>query len=265
MRMNNKESIKRAMKPIRITNIFLIIILLSGVITSLGCSRSRMLKKMTTDEKMDFANSYFERGKYGRAAEIYLDIVFERSSKHTPAAQFLLGESYFKHGRYTEAIFEYRELIRLFPEHSKVNIVYFRIGEAYMNLSLNPHYSQEETVAAIDAFDVFLDKFPFDERRDKAIEYLDEAKYKLLRKKYYNGEIYYKLFDYSSAIFYFDEIIQLDMRDDIDKMSRYYSALIYVERKDRDNAKGMMETLSRYYPDSRQASRISQLFSRTFN
>lgn len=220
---------------------------------------------MPIGQRMEIANRLFEEGKYRRASEIYLDVVFERRTRHTPEAQFMLAESYFKMGRYSEAIFEYRELIRMFPQSKNASTAYFRIGKAYMNTSLSPHYSQEETIEAIDALEEFIDRFPHDERYQEAAALLEEAEYKLLRKRFYNGEIYYRLYDYSAALMYFREVIEESGKEEIDKMSRYYSARIYLERKDRQNAQKMLESMQELYPDSSRTYRIQRLYTRIFN
>lgn len=241
-----------------------LLIVLFVLLTLAGCSRNSVRRAMPVDRRMEIANQLYEAGKYRRAIDHYEQVVFERSSVHTPVAQFRLAESYFNLARYEDAVFEYRELIRLFPDFREINAAYFRIGEAFFNQSRNPHYSQTETVAAIDAFNVFLDRFPFDARRAQALQYIQDAQYKLLEKKYYNGYIYYKLYDYSASLLYLDEIIELGNRNSLDRMSRYYAARIYIEREDQENARPMMETLNQFYPDSREANRITRIYNRKF-
>ncbi len=253
--MTSKCSIKHLM----------IALILITALMNVACSRSKIRDSMTVGQKMEIANQLFEDSKYRRASEIYLDIVFERGTRHTPQAQFMLAESYFNMGRYSEAIFEYQELIRMFPENRNISTAYFRVGQAYMNISLIPHYSQEETIAALDAFEEFTDRFPDDERREIAEEHMEEANYRLLQKKFYNGEIYYRLYDYSAALMYFEEVIAAIEQDEIEKMSKYYSARIYLERKDRQNARRMMNSMKDDYPDSSRTNRIERLFTRTFN
>jgi outer membrane protein assembly factor BamD len=229
-----------------------------------GCSSGRARREMPIDQRMAIANDYYEAGNYRKAIDYYIDVVFERRSIHTPLAQFRLGESYFNMGRYDDAVFEYRELIRLFPEFDQINIAYFRIGEAMHRQSLSAHYSQEETQAAIEAFNIFLDRFPFDEKRDEAISYIQDAQYTLLEKKYLNGYIYYKLFDYSAALLYLDEVIEIGIRDEIDRKSRYYAARIHIERGDQEKAREMVDSLQEYYPDTRMTTRVTRLYNNSF-
>ena len=241
-----------------------LIVFMVIVIALAGCSRQRVRRDMPVDQRMAIANQYYDDGNYRKAIDYYTDVVFERRSIHTPLAQFRLAESYFNLRRYEDAIFEYRELIRLFPEFRNVNLAYFRIGESLFKQALNPHYCQQETVAAIDAFNIFLDRFPFDEKRDQAIDYLQKAQYNLLEKKFHNGYIYYKLYDYSASLLYLNEIIELGLRDELDKRSRYYAARIYIEWEDYERAQQMVDTLKEYYPDTSETNRVNRLFNRRF-
>jgi outer membrane protein assembly factor BamD len=245
-------------------HIAMVLLTIALSLSFFGCSRHRARRTMTIEQKMNTGNQLFERGKYNHAAEYYLDVVFERSSIHTPQAQFMLAESYYNLSRYADAIYEYRELIRLFPDFRNISKAYFRIGESYYAQSLGPHYSQQETKQAIDAFEVFLDRFPFHEQKDEAISYIQEAQHKLLEKKFYNGYIYFKMFDYSSAMMYFDEILELGLVSDLDRDSLYYAALIYIERQDRDNTERVLQRMLNHYPESGETNRIDRLFSRNF-
>ena len=239
-------------------------VILLAILSIFGCSKHRLRSSMPVDQKMARANQLFDSGKYSKASEFYLDVVFERSSVHTPIAQFMLAESYFRMSRYADAIYEYRELIRLFPDYRDVSIAYFRLGEAFYAQSLDPHYSQIETNQSIDAFNIFLDRFPFHSRRDEAIAFIQKAQQKLLEKKFLNGYIYYKMYDYSAAMMYFNEIIELGLIGDLDRDTHYYAALIYLERNDLENSERTMIHLENNYPDSGETARIVRMFSRNF-
>ena len=231
--------------------------------TLFACSNNNS-KIQTIDGKIKVADKLYAKGKYNKAADYYQDIVFEKRSIHTAKAQYYLAESYFNLKRYTDAIVEYKELIRLFPDSKDSSNAYFRIGEANLEQSLSPQYTQEETLAAVDAFEEFLERFPFDEKKDLAIDYLNEANFKLLEKKFENGLIYYHLFDYSSALLYFSEIIELGNRNQLDLRSRYYAALIYLKRKDKDNVQLMLTTLQNHYPNSSETKKILARFNKKF-
>lgn len=236
-----------------------IAILVLLVATIFGCSNNKLKKQMPAEQKLQIAKTFIEKNKHHKAIPYLQQIAFERNSGYTTEAQMLLAESYFAQNKFTEARFEYEELIRLFSDYSRVGEAYFNIGVCYFEESLASHYTQEETDLAIDAFQTFLSKFPFSKQKKEAIEYIKMCNQKLLEKRYFNGYAYYKMFDYSAALMYFDEIIELGNNDELDLNSLYYSAKIYAERKDQKNLNSTFERLQARYPESDQVAKINKL------
>jgi len=234
-----------------------ILILIIVLLVLFGCSGNKMLKTMPVEKKMEIANGLFEKGKYSKAIPYYSEVVFERNSVLTPVAQMKLADCYFNQHKFLEARFEYGELIRLFTDYKDIGRAYFQLGVCYYNETLSPHYTQEETHRAISSFETFIEKFPFDSLKKEAIDYIQLCRYKLLMKKYYNGYAYYKLFDYSGALMYFDEIIKLGNNNEPDRMSLYYATKIYLARKDVDNAKTTGQKLINRYPQTEEAKKIT--------
>ncbi|MEA1972360.1 MAG: tetratricopeptide repeat protein, partial [Candidatus Cloacimonadota bacterium] len=141
-------------------------------------------------------------------------------------------------------------LTKLFPDYPEVDKAYYRIGLCSYNESLNPQYTQEETIKSAEAFERFIDKFPNNEKRDKAIEYIRNCHIKLIHKSYYNGYIYYKLKDYSSAELYLKEVIESQLHDEYEKKSYYYLAKIYKFWNDDYMLKQIMGEFEKYFADS---------------
>jgi len=236
----------------------LIILLLIGL-SLFACSSNKIFKDMPNQQKMQIADEFFQAGKYHKAVPYYESVVMDRTSSHVAEAQVKLADCYFYQNKFTEALFEYQEFVRLFGDARDISRAYFQIGVCYWEDSMNAHYTQEETFKAIDAFETFIEKFPFDERKKEAIEYIQKCHLKLLRKKYYNGYAYYKMWDYPAALLYFNEIIELGNTNNIDKMSLYYTARIYISRKDRENAELMQTKLNAKYPESKETKKINRL------
>jgi outer membrane protein assembly factor BamD len=229
-----------------------------------ACSSNKINKQMPVAKKMELADDFFARKKYHKAIPYYTDVAFERNSTYTAEAQLKLADCYFNQNKFTEARFEYEELIRLFNDAKEINRAYFQIGICYWEESLSPHYTQEETRNAILAFETFLAKFPFDELKQDAIGYIQKCHKKLIQKKYYNGYAYYKMNDYPAAFMYFDEILELENIGEVDKLSRYYEARMYIVRKDKNNAMNVAEKLNEFYPNSKETNKINKLIKKKF-
>lgn len=238
----------------------LIAILLVAVLA--GCAGNKLKKLVPVEKKMQIADDFFAREKYHKAIPYYTDVAFERNSSYTTEAQMKLADCYFNQNKFVEARFEYEELIRLFHDAKDINRAYFQIGVCYFEDSLNPHYTQDETENAIRAFETFIEKFPFDEGKTEAIEYIQKCHYKLLEKKFNNGYAYFKMHDYSAALMYFDEITELGNNNEVDRNSLFYSARIYLVRQDKENATIMINKLNERYPDSKETIKINKLASK---
>ncbi|MBT5420549.1 MAG: tetratricopeptide repeat protein, partial [Candidatus Cloacimonetes bacterium] len=104
--------------------LFLIIVLLA----IFGCSSNKISKTMPVEKKMEIANDLFEKEKYNKAIQYYTEVVFERNSAYTPSAQMKLADCYFNQNKFTEARFEYEELIRLFSDYKEIGRAYFQLG-----------------------------------------------------------------------------------------------------------------------------------------
>lgn len=152
-----------------------------AVIILTGCSSAK-LAEMPVEKRYSIANDYFENGKYRKAIEYYETIVFDKSSAYTSDAQYKLALCYFNRKNYIDARFEFEQLIKQFPEFNKVADAYFYIAQCYYLDSPKSHYTQEETLQAIEAYKVFLDKFPADLKRVEALKLVKECEQKLAEK-----------------------------------------------------------------------------------
>jgi len=240
----------------KVIYIFLLAVIIAG------CSSNKLARKTPVEEKMVKADELFELGKYHKAIPLYTEVVLDRNSIYTAVAQMKLGDCFYNQNKFLEARFEYDELIRLFKNYPEIGDAYYKIGICYFEDSLNPHYTQEETQKAILAFNTFINKFPFHEKKEDAYQYIDKCNYKLLEKAYYNGYTYFKLSDYSSALLYLDEVTSLNNIDELDKLALYYSGKIHCNRKDKGKALLVLEKMQQRYPDTKETDNIDKLFNK---
>ena len=228
------------------------------MIALLGCSQNKLNDRIPADKKMQIAKNFMEANKHHKAIPYLQDIAFERNSSFTAEAQMLLADCYFAQNKFTEARFEYEELIRLFNDYTDVGTAYFKIGICYYEESLEAHYTQEETYLATDAFQTYIEKFPFSKNKTEAIEYINKCNYKLLEKRYLNGYAYFRNFDYCAALMYFDEVIELGNSNELDRLSLYYSAKIHLERDNEKKLRVMYDKLVKRYPQHENTKEIAK-------
>lgn len=236
----------------------LLIVILLLMLGLSACSRNKT--QLSTEARLKAADELFAKGKYARAALIYDEISFERKSAATAYATLKQADCYFEINKFADAQAKYEQFIESFPDHADTGTAYYKVGVCLFEQSLSPHYDQTETISSIEAFRVFIDKYPADSRYEDALGYIRKAQYKLLEKSYLNGYISYKMKDYSAALMYFDEITGLGNTDELDRKSLYYSAKLHLHQKNNELAKLSYDNLLAKYPDSKEVKRLSRRF-----
>jgi len=81
---------------------------------------------------------------------------------------------------------------------------------AYSNVQLSPNHKLDQTYSqqAIDELQQFANRYPESERVQECNELIDEIRLKLETKAFEQGELYYNLGEYLSAITAFDNMIK---------------------------------------------------------
>ncbi len=223
-----------------------------------GCARNKV--ELSLDNKLAKANELFSQKKYARAALLYDDISFEKKSSSSAVALMRLAECNFELHKFTDARLKYIQMTTSYPDFTDIQTAFFRIGVCYYEESLPPQYDQVETIQSIEAFRVFVDKFPTSPMFGEAVDYIRKGQNKLLEKKYFNGFIYYRMKDYSSALMYFKEITDLGNQDELDRKSLYYSVKIHIAQKNDAAANEAWQKLRTSYPDSKETKRLARHF-----
>jgi len=238
----------------------LLIILLTILALLTACAKDAVFQ--TSEAKLAKADELFAKKKFARAADLYGEIYFERSSASTAYALMRQADSYFAINRFADARAAYEEFINTFPKHQDVSTAFYQSALCMLEESLPAQYDQSETIAAIASFRRFIEKYPGDARYQQAIENIRKAQNKLIEKRYQNGYISYKMKDYSAALMYFKEVTDLGNTNSPDRMSLYYSAIINIRQNNPDSARALYQSLVEKYPTSKEARKLARHFSK---
>jgi outer membrane protein assembly factor BamD len=103
-------------------------------------------------------------------------------------------EDYILAGHYLKTFFEN------YPYSPFADEAQFLSAYCYYLTSPRPTLDQENTYAAIDAFNLYIQKHPGSKRNDEARKYIADLEDKLVDKSYKNARLYYDLEDYKSSI-----------------------------------------------------------------
>lgn len=202
-------------------------------------------------EKMSEADELYQRRKFNKARDIYEIITYmSKGDTLVKRAQYQLANCYFNMKLYEDAIFEFEQLMRLFPYSQYNEDANFKIGSAWFKLSYPPAYDQQETINALQQFNHFIAQYPESDLIVNVENMKTTCINKLLEKKYLNAHIYYMMGYYNASLMYLNEIFDENIPGEIDENALELAAKIYIKKKSWDKLAGIGEQLSAKYPES---------------
>lgn len=155
------------------------------------------------------AFEYYDKAEYQRSQTLF-DLVLNTIRGDTIAerAYFYYAYTYYYQKQYTLAAYYFKNFSNTFTTSA------FREEAAYMsaysNYLLSPTYrlDQGSSRTAIDEFQLFTNLFPKSKRVEECNKLIDELRRKLEEKAFAEGELYYNLRQYQSAVISFDNLLR---------------------------------------------------------
>ncbi len=190
-------------------NVLRIFSILFCIIVSVSCFNQKTGLEDDLKKKFEKGLTLFEKGKYARAQEQFDYIVMNSPGSYIAIdAQYYLAESLFNTKNFFEASDEYTKYIRWSDDHSKIEESRYRICECALLSTGKYQNDQTETREALTLLQEFIDIYPASQYREVAEESVNAIRNKLAQKEFEAGRLYLKLEEFSSAIIYFNSVLE---------------------------------------------------------
>ena len=226
------------------------------VLSSCG-EYNKLLKSNDPDEKYEYAKTYFEQGKYSKAATLLTDVVpIYRGTEEAENALWLLAMSYFNQKDYLSAGEYFVRYANNYPRGKHAMEARFNVAYGDYKDSPDARLDQEVTKRAIKELDSFVDLYPHSALADSAAIMRLELSDKLCYKEYLSAKLYlnlgtYRGNNYESAVITArnaqNEFPYSKYREDLAYViyrARYEAAMISVSEKLEDR---LREASDEYY------------------
>ena len=155
-----------------------------------------------------------EEKRWLRAREYFVTIVDSYpQSVVRPDAMLGIGDTYYGEGSaatYLQAISEFEQFLSFYPLHPRADYAQYKFGMAHYSQMRRAERDQTETQAAIEAFEVFVDRYPNSELIDEVRVRLREALDRYSRSEFLVGRFYYRFKQWGGAIERFKGILDND-------------------------------------------------------
>ncbi|MGB6123245.1 MAG: outer membrane protein assembly factor BamD [Bacteroidota bacterium] len=232
----------------------------AGALAVSGCGSGGEVATVTAESRFESAKNLFDDGAYLEAINEFSVITLQyQGSPFAADAQFYLGESRFQREEYLLAAFEYNVLRRNYPASARVADGLYKLGLSYYELSPSPKLDQRYTRKAIDEFQTFVEYYPLHELAIDAEEKIAELNARLARKAYDTARLYVRMGYLRAALIAFEVVIEKYHDTEYSPQAYLGKAEVLVERGRYEEARSVVETFVKRYPDDDLRSWIDQL------
>ena len=167
------------------------------LLTSCAHEYNQVYKTTNNDYKYEFAKECFAKGKYGFAVPLLQDLVtIEKGTDNAQECLYMLAMAEYSLKDYQAASETFKKYYQTYPRGQYAEMASFYIGQSLYEGTPEPRLDQTPTVAAIAAFQEYLDIFPNGKMKETAQQRLFALQDKLVRKEYLNAKLYYNLGSY---------------------------------------------------------------------
>ena len=164
-----------------------------------GCANEFNQVYKTSDYayKYEYAKESFLKGKYTRATTLLQDLVtLQKGTDNAQESLYMLAMAQYMSRDYESAAATFKKYFTSYPKGVYAEKAEFYVGQSLYMSTPEPRLDQTQTVAAIAAFQDFLDLFPDAEDKERAQKLLFELQDKLVQKELYSAQLYYDLGQY---------------------------------------------------------------------
>jgi len=143
------------------------------------------------------AVEYYEDGEYVKAGTLFQELVnIYRGTSRADKIYYFYAKSMIGQKDYLMAGHYFNTLIKEFPTSEYVEEAQYMVGYCSYLISPKARLDQQVTQEAIDALQLYINLYPFNERVDEANRLIDELRDKLVFKSYLSAKLYFDFDNY---------------------------------------------------------------------
>ena len=177
---------------------FFPIIIVSAMLLT-GCANefNQVYKTSDYSYKYEYAKECFMKGKYTRAVTLLQDLVtLQKGTDNAQESLYMLAMAQYLGMDYESAAATFKKYYSSYPKGVYAEMAQYYIGQSLYMSTPEPRLDQSQTVAAISAFQDYLDLFPDAKYKETAQNRLFALQDKLVQKEFYSAQLYYDLGQY---------------------------------------------------------------------
>lgn len=147
--------------------------------------------------KYEYAKECYALGKYDRASTLLQELIVpEKGSQDAQECLYMLGMAEYMNQDYETASETFKKYFKTYPRGQYAEMAEYYIGQSLYMSTPEPRLDQSQTVAAIAAFQEYMDLYPDAKYKEQAQAGLFALQDKLVEKELLSAQLYYNLGSY---------------------------------------------------------------------
>jgi outer membrane protein assembly factor BamD len=176
----------------RLTVLFLLV---SSLLLG-ACSNGyqRLLKSTDVNKKYEAAIKYYDKGDYFRSGTLLEDLIpVLKGRPEAERAQFYFANTNYKQRNYVLSAYYFKQFTDTYPNSPFAEEATFLHAKSLFRDSPEFELDQTNTVAALEAIQDFLNRFPTSKFREETENMSQELQKKLENKAFQSAKLYFQL------------------------------------------------------------------------
>lgn len=265
-------------KKIKISyhQIFLLFVFLLIAVSSCKSSFEKIRTSNDPEKILIEANKYYDDEKYMNAQILYEIILpYYKGKKEADDIYYKFAYTYYNLKDYLVASHYFKSFASSFANSPKKEEALYMTAYSEYMMSPNRKLEQSQSEKAIEDFQIFVNTYPSSDRLEKCNQLIDELRQKMEEKEYDQGQLYYNLGRYVSAVVAFENMLkefpetkkEEDVRFMILKSSYNYAKNSVLEKR----IERYEDTISKYnsfikrYPQSKDKNKAEKIYQNSLN
>lgn len=202
------------------------ILVAAAILTSCKSQYELLLNSNDADAKYEAAFSYYNSGKYSKAAALFESLsVLTTGTDRDDTVQYYWGLSNYKFKDYYTAETNFEHFIEYFPRSPFAPEARFLRLDCLFRSTLRYELDQSPTYKALNAISEYMQEFPNSVHSETCRLMSDDLELRLDTKAYEAARLYYKMEDYIASRVAFKNVLKDDSENVYREDILYYIAM----------------------------------------
>lgn len=206
----------------------IILVIAAAAFASMSCKSQYelLLNSNDVDAKYDAAFTYFNEGKYSKAASLFESLsVLTNGTAKDDTVRYYWGLSNYKFKDYYTAETNFEKFIESYPRSPFTSDARYLRIDCLFRQTLRYELDQSPTYKAMNAISEYILEFPDNIHMQECKDMLEQLNNRLDRKSYEAAKLYYKMEDYLASRVAFRNVLKDDSENIYREDILYYIAM----------------------------------------